>query len=675
MYFTYPGILWALSLLSIPIIIHLFYFRKYKQVYFTNVRFLRELVEETAHKNRLKNLLILLLRLLAFAGLILAFAQPYIKSQKLVSNRHRVVSIFIDNSWSMNTVSSEGSLFNKAKRSALDIINAYSDYDKFQILTHELSGRETKIYTKEEAITAIEEVKQSSKVNSFSKIIKRQEQSIQDFENFDKEIYLISDFQKTLTKDPIQRLDSSIQLYLLPLKGVNENNIAIDTAYFTNPVILKSQTSNLVYQLHNYGNSESENLKLSYSINGQEYPVSGISIKPKTIYQDTISLNILQSGIQKLKLQIADYPVQFDDQYYMAFEAKEEVKVLLIYNKKQPENLYRASASIPYFKTNSKEVGALDYSSFSNYRLIVLADIENISTGLANELDKALKSGTNVFVFPSEVGSDHYQSVETQIKFPKLRDFSRLKREVGSIVYESGLFDDVFANKKSNIKLPVTLSSFQISQTTFSEPLMLYKDGSPFVIRYPFGNAYVYVCASPIQEDVNTLSKNIEIFLPLLFKAAISGKSIDQYAYIIGRDAMIQWPINQEIILKDNTLKFSGPEEFITTARLYPHHLQIELFDQLKSPGIYDILNQELKLGAIAFNEDRLESNMSFLEENQVQTYFGNNAQIIDPLQVGNLTASIIDTKDKKSIWWYLILSVILFLLLESLLIRFWRNK
>ncbi|MEP6647066.1 MAG: BatA domain-containing protein, partial [Saprospiraceae bacterium] len=34
MQFLYPSFLWALTALSIPIILHLFYFRRYKKVYF-----------------------------------------------------------------------------------------------------------------------------------------------------------------------------------------------------------------------------------------------------------------------------------------------------------------------------------------------------------------------------------------------------------------------------------------------------------------------------------------------------------------------------------------------------------------------------------------------------------------------------------------------------------------
>lgn len=89
MQFVFQSFLWTLVLLSIPVIIHLFYFRKYQKVLFTNVHFLKELVEETATKNKLKNLLILIARLLAISALILAFAQPFFPETKKRENKVR----------------------------------------------------------------------------------------------------------------------------------------------------------------------------------------------------------------------------------------------------------------------------------------------------------------------------------------------------------------------------------------------------------------------------------------------------------------------------------------------------------------------------------------------------------------------------------------------------------
>ena len=82
MQFIYPAFLWALAALAIPIIIHLFYFRRFKKVAFSNVKFLQEVKEETSMRSRLRNLLVLLVRCLALAALVFAFAQPFIPSEK-----------------------------------------------------------------------------------------------------------------------------------------------------------------------------------------------------------------------------------------------------------------------------------------------------------------------------------------------------------------------------------------------------------------------------------------------------------------------------------------------------------------------------------------------------------------------------------------------------------------
>src|SRR5215510_9926112 len=106
MSFLYPGFLFALSAIAIPIIIHLFNFRRYKTIYFSNVRFLREVKEKTDARSRLKHLLILLCRILAISFLVFAFAQPYIKSKTTpVASGKKAIGIFIDNSFSMGQLS------------------------------------------------------------------------------------------------------------------------------------------------------------------------------------------------------------------------------------------------------------------------------------------------------------------------------------------------------------------------------------------------------------------------------------------------------------------------------------------------------------------------------------------------------------------------------------------
>ena len=119
MNFLYPGFLFALLTIAIPIVIHLFNFRKFKKVYFSNVQFLKEAKEQNSSREKLKHLLVLFSRILAVAFLVFAFARPFVSSEKTLNPSQRnLVSIYIDNSYSMETVNREGSLLDEAKRKA-----------------------------------------------------------------------------------------------------------------------------------------------------------------------------------------------------------------------------------------------------------------------------------------------------------------------------------------------------------------------------------------------------------------------------------------------------------------------------------------------------------------------------------------------------------------------------
>lgn len=116
MSFIYPYFLFGLAAISIPIIIHLFHFRRYKKIYFSSTKFLHQITDETEKQSKLKHLLVLLARILVVSCLVLAFARPYIPyTENLVSIEGNAVAIYIDNSFSMEDESASGTMLDMAK--------------------------------------------------------------------------------------------------------------------------------------------------------------------------------------------------------------------------------------------------------------------------------------------------------------------------------------------------------------------------------------------------------------------------------------------------------------------------------------------------------------------------------------------------------------------------------
>lgn len=668
----FPGFLWALALLVVPLVIHLFYFRRYKPVQFTNVRFLKELVEETASRNKLKNLLILLARLLAVAALIFGFAQPFNKSENKAQGEAHAVSIFVDNSWSMKGRNADGELFQSAKKLAHDILEAYPETDKFQLITHDMDGKQLRLLNREEAFSLLEQIEPTPSVQSLSRILDRQIQTVKSNPKLKPEIYLISDFQKNITQFTNTEIDSSLQIRLVPVQSLKENNLSIDTAYFIHPLILPKQNNRLVYQVSNFGNSNLDDVRVSYRIDQQEFPSAPLQISAGKSKIDTINFAVNQAGWHSLEIKISDFPITYDDQYFMSFQAAEQIKVLTIYQDKLNPSLQSALKSMPTFETDFKKSDALDYSKFETYQLILLQNIKYLSSGLVSELNKACQKGINILLFPAaDIGPKDYEAMYVHLGAPQLYSFERIDKEGGEINLESDLFADVFVSKKANMKLPSSRASYSFKGGRPYESLLKYRDETPMLIRYHFEKSEVYIFSSPLEDEYTDLGKTAEIFVPLLFKTALSASDSKVHSHVIGSDNLIAWDVPQQNNIQDLGLKISGPEEFIPGMKIAQNKIYLDVYDQVKSAGIYDLFSGQSQLGKLAFNQNRKESDLSYYSEAELNELYGNKFEIKRYINAADIKTDIKEGMQGSHYWRWLLWAALFFLLAEGIFIRF----
>jgi hypothetical protein len=676
MQFLYPTFLFALAALAIPIIIHLFHFRRFKRVYFTNVRFLKEVKEETSARSKLRNLLVLMSRLLAILFLVLAFAQPFIPRDVEVQKGQKNVSVYIDNSFSMSALSSDVALVEKAKQRAQEVVQAYREDDRFQVLTNDFEGRHQRLVGKEEAIELIDEVEISPAVRQLSNVISRQQRVLDDATNGIPSVYLISDFQKNTT-DLETFQDTSLEVNLVPLQAVRERNISIDSVWFEAPVQMMNQTNAVVIQIRNLSEEDVENIRLSLKYEGQTKPVGTLNIPARSSALDTVNITILRNGWHEAVLNITDYPVQFDDQYYFTFYVSDNIRVLAI-NENLPNRFVDAAFNgIPYFSVDNRQSQNLDYSQFGDYQMILLNDLSTISSGLAFELKSFMENGGNVLVFPAK-GADisSYRSFLNNLPANEILNYEEVERQVTQVNTEEFVFKNVFENRSSNLKLPNTLGRFKTNKTSsrLEEPLLIFRDGSSFISKYQIGEGNFYFSTTPLNEDVSDLVRNGEVFIPMLYKMAISSAKQNRVAYTIGKDEVIEkrHKSNSSDLVYKIRQKEGG--EFIPGQRVIGSKVFFTINDQVKEAGFYEwFLNEEESLGTIAFNYDREESDLTYLERSELEALAGDRMSIIDINENAALTARIEERSQGLVLWRLCLILALVFLAVEILLLRFWK--
>jgi hypothetical protein len=675
MQFLFPTFLFALSALAIPVIIHLFYFRRFKKVYFTNVRFLREVKEETSARSKLRNLLVLLARMLALAALVFAFAQPFIPTAADVVAGNKAVSIFIDNSFSMSSLSQDVPLLEKAKQRAREIIQAYAVTDRFQVLTHDFEGRHQRLVSQEDALALVDEVKISPSVRMMSSVIGRQQQAFS-FSRGEAEVaFLISDFQKNIT-DIGNWADTVPDIHCIPLQSVQERNISIDTAWFEAPVQMIGQTNQLVVRVRNYSDQPAENIRLAIKYDGQTKPAGTLTIPAGATATDTVNVSVLRHGWHEVELSVTDYPVQFDDKYFCSFYVAEEVKVLVIHEDSPNRYLDAAFTGIPYFTAVNASSRSLEFSKFSSYQLIVLNELKEISTGLSAELHRYALAGGNVLVFPSRnAGIASYNGLLQNFGASPMLAFEETTRQVGSINTDEFVFRDVFEGKRADMRLPVSKGNYrrERSSNRKEEVLLSYRDGTAFLSKYQAEQGHLYFCAAPLSEAYSDLTRSGEIFVPLLYKTAISSARNRQIAYTIGQTELIE--TDHQATGAQIVYKLKGPSgEFIPEQRIVGSRLFLTLSNQVEEAGFYDLFTRDGEvLARFAFNFDRKESDLSCFTPEALQAFTGPNIEVVAVNDTALLTAEIEERSQGISLWRWFIVAALVFLAIEVLLLRFWK--
>ena len=677
MQFLYPNFLYALLALAIPVIIHLFYFRRFKKVYFTNVRFLKEVKEESSARRKIKNLLVLLSRLLAVAFLVFAFAQPFIPQAGEVKKGEKTVSVFVDNSFSMSALSEDVPLVEKAKQRAREIVSAYSVEDRFQVLTNDFEGRHQQLVSKEDALNLIDEVKISPSVKELSKVLSRQEQALNSGTSDNRVAYLVSDFQRNIT-DFTADQDTSFDINLVPLQSVQEKNISIDSCWFDAPVRMINQTNTLVVKVKNHSDTPADNIRLSINHEGQQKPVGTLSIPPRSSVTDTINITIMRTGWHEAVLNITDYPVQFDDKFYFTFNVAEEINVLVINDGPPNKYLNAAFAGVDYFKINNQASNQINYSTLPEHELIVTNSLKTISTGLASELNQYVTNGGNLLVFPSaNAKAEAYQNFLSGFRANELKEFDNTQRDVSQINTEEFVFNDVFENKTSNLKLPVTQGNFKLTSYTSrgEETLLSYRDGSTYLAKYKNGSGHLYLCAAPLDDPYNNLARSGEIFIPMLYKMAISTAKDQRISNIIGKDELIE--ADNKVSEGELVYKMKGKsEEFIPEQKIMGAKVVLGINNQVKEAGYYKLfLKEGENLGDYAFNYDRKESDLGYYSPTDLAELAGDHIRIIETNDATDLTPIIGERSHGVVLWRWCIILTLIFLGIEALLLRLWKTR
>jgi hypothetical protein len=679
MNFTYPSILFALCAIAIPIIIHLFNFRKFKTVYFSSVKFLKEVKQETQSKSRIKHLLVLLARILTIASLVVAFAQPFIPAKKKqTSAGSNAISIFVDNSFSMESINKNGTLLDDAKRKAIEIISAYKASDKYQLLTNDFEPKHQRLVNKEQFIELLDEVKISASSHNAGEILARQFDALNQMEAANKFSFLISDFQKSLSSLDKFKNDTTVSIHFIPIEATEKSNVYIDSCWFTTPVRQFNHSEQLHVRIKNESQKQLENYPIKLYINGKQKTLATFNCDKNSEVEIILSYISSEKGIHHCKAELNDYPITFDDVFYFSYFVNETIPVGLINTDISSKYISKLLASDSMFSFTQFNATNIDYALLSKQQFVVLNELKTIPTGLIQELVKMIENGKSILLIPT-LNAD-LASYNDFLKQAKANYFSNLdtsKTQVDKINFDNIIYKDVFDKKtfnSTNLNLPIVYKHFVFTKQTQTneEYLLRLQNGDTYISKYALGKGQLFVCASGLFDVFGNFAKHA-IFVPTIFQMAILSQASAQLFYSIGKDETVQ---TNGTVGGDNVFKVKSIDndfEIIPEHKVKENGTEIYLRNQLKSAGCYDVFVQNNLVQGIALNYNRSESQSAFLTADELKTniekYDFANIQVLES-GAKSLSVSLTELDQGVKLWKLFLLFALIFLAIEIALIR-----
>jgi hypothetical protein len=682
MQFLYPTFLFALFSLSIPVIIHLFNFRRYKKIYFTNVRFLTDLQQEQKSRNKLRHLILLLLRMLALASIILAFAHPFIpKKNKLLNPGKKYVSVYIDNSFSMSNIGPEGELLQAAKKHAAEIANGYKEGDGFTLLTNDFEVLYQHWVNRSDFLKLVNEVNISPSFHKLPDIAARMQENFRKADAANREAYFISDFQENMADFSALKADSTIHFNYVALEAAEHNNVFIDSVWYEAPLFQLGQKNTLYVKIINSGKEKISDHTLNLSINGKAKGIANFTIAEEGSVVVPVNYTITEDGVNTGIVSIDDYPITFDNQFYFSYNVTKTVPVLVINGSTPNNNINIAFGQEKSFSLTNVAAGNLDYSALDKYNFIILNELSEISSGLAAGLNTYLQKSGNVLVLPSsgDINLESYSSFLSLLSADRFSGVTNYTVGVNPIDKQNPFFANIYEEMPRNVAMPQVNKYFKVQKNPAGRVRELLKlnNGDPFLTMVPEGKGYLFVFSIPIQDAWSNINHHW-LFLPALYKMAYYHNKEAPLFYTIDKDNVVNIPSLTGDEKKIYTLA-KDSSEFIPNQKMLEGTLQLYVEGLVHTAGFYHLKESRNTGSALpgqyvfAFNYNRSESDMKYVSASDIKDKItGTGAAVLNPGKV-SLKKEVMELEAGINLWKWFIWASLVFLLGETIITRFWK--
>lgn len=682
MIFLNPAILFGLLASSIPVLIHLLNLRKLKKVEFSTLSFLKELQKTKIRRIKLKQWILLVLRVLIILFLVLSFARPALETVSfgVGSSAKTTAVIILDNSFSMSAVDENGSLINQAKAAVKNLLTEFNDGDEIVLITTSETGSPDINSSNIKLVSeSIDNIESSSVSSDIDEAVEQAYNIISGSQNFNKEIYIISDFQSSRFFKNRSTLFSgditNAKVYFMPMADDNFTNLAITSFDTENQIFELNKNISFKSNVTNYSVTPLNNNVLSLFINGKRSAQRSFDIDPGETVQVEFETTLNASGLLSIFAELEEDDIINDNRRYINIYVPENIRTLLLTDR-QGDGLFVETAlkgsKENYFIIDKDLSTRINSYNLFEYEVVFL--IGSNYSGNMQKIEQYLESGGSIIIMPgSEESGFGNVCRQLGINEPEALIANENKASYSSIDkidYSHPVFSDLFENKKKQFESPEIYKYLKLFNSGKGRSIMSQIDGSLFMGEFNSGEGKILLfTVAPTLNWSNFPIKGI--FAPLINKSVFYLVSANRSSndYIAGDELVVEASKADRpqirVVKPDNTQEYIQPE-----LKGFNNSFNYSESDQ---PGIYKFYSNEKLFDYISVNVDLRESDLAFAESDEVVNKLSSvmpGADIIELEKNSNISEKISQARFGTELWKPFLIIVLLLALIEMWLAK-----
>jgi hypothetical protein len=663
MTFLYPSFFWALGVLSIPVIIHLFNFRRTTRVFFSNNRFLKQVKESTTAKRKLKHYLILASRLLFLLFLVLAFCQPMIPAEEQTVNYRNIV-FYLDNSQSMSAPMADQRRGLDAGISFINsIVGVFPADARYKLITNDFAPFSNSYKSRKEIQDLLTQVRLSPISRSVREVTSliRRGGSVRN-----QEVFWISDFQKSTVGRVETAADTTQKWHLVPVVYNKLSNVFVDTAYLDNPFASSGEKNVLRIKVRNDGSEDVDQLSVKLMINAIQMGATTIDVPRGGVKDASFDLTTRLTGLNRAAVVFNDFPISFDNEFFFTLNYREKIRILEIKPSANGTPIEKVYGNTQVFNHTSHSVANFNYSLLTGSDLVVVNGLNSIEPSLSLALREYLRKDGTILFIP---GKD--PDVASIREFLQVPVYNRLEaaalQDLDKPDFSNPFFQNVFEEKSAGIVMPKATPV--VDWANDRSAILKFKNDKPFLSRIDQGGK-IFLLASPL-ETTHTDFYNHGLFVPVMYRIAASSKKREPKLYYSLPETFLVLRIDS--LAADAQVRLVSNEEIIPSQRRAGSDMLLDLPKFALKTGFYKVVASGDTVDLLAFNSGKAESLMAQYKGEEVKSFFGegNNVNIFSAQNTDTFSNEIKERYLGTPLWKYAVLLALLFLVAEVLLIRF----